>query len=81
MTLCVAVCCSVLQCVAVCCSVLQCVAVCCSVNMHYISCVVGPGARKNENLQLSNLFHFVFEKDLFMKSMMNHMLCIFCTGA
>ena len=30
-TVCVAVCCSVLQCVAVCCSVLQCVAVCCSV--------------------------------------------------
>jgi len=30
-TLCLAVCCSVLQCVAVCCSVLQCVAVCCSV--------------------------------------------------
>ena len=30
-TLCVAVCCSVLQCVAVCCSVLQCVAVSCSV--------------------------------------------------
>jgi len=30
-TLCVAVCCSVLLCVAVCCSVLQCVAVCCSV--------------------------------------------------
>jgi len=30
-TICVAVCCSVLQRVAVCCSVLQCVAVCCSV--------------------------------------------------
>jgi len=29
-SMCVAVCCSVLQCVAVCCSVLQCVAVCCS---------------------------------------------------
>ena len=29
-TLCVALCCSVLQCVAVCCSVLQCVAVCCT---------------------------------------------------
>jgi len=30
-SVCVAVCCGVLQCVAVCCSVLQCVAVCCSV--------------------------------------------------
>jgi len=30
-TLCVAICCSVLQCVAVCCSVLQCVAACCCV--------------------------------------------------
>jgi len=30
-SICLAVCCSVLQCVAVCCSVLQCVAVCCSV--------------------------------------------------
>jgi len=31
LSVCVVVCCSVLQCVAVCCSVLQCVAVCCSV--------------------------------------------------
>jgi len=37
-TMCVAVCCSVLQCVAVCCSVLQCVAVCCSV-LQWLQCV------------------------------------------
>jgi len=30
-SVCVAVCCNVLQCVVVCCSVLQCVAICCSV--------------------------------------------------
>jgi len=35
-SMCVAVCCSVLQCVAVCCSVLQCVAVCCSV-LHCVA--------------------------------------------
>jgi len=36
-SLCVAVCCSVLQCVAVCCSVLQCVAVCCNELGHRLN--------------------------------------------
>jgi len=38
-SVCVVVCCSVLQCVAVCCSVLQCVAVCCDALRCVLRCV------------------------------------------
>ena len=44
-SVCVVVCCSVLQCVAVCCSVLQCVAVCCSVlQWAAVCCSICGGA-------------------------------------